>query len=164
MDTEDRQDGLPSQSRPDPELQSREEAMWENLLKDFADEQRHKEYLGFCIKNNLMLAGSKRYGAYAEDKEAYPIELRRLARQKQQQLASILFLRPRVDPSLKRSGSPFGSLSGFEVGGLFAMVILLFVGFIWGGWALLLVPFSIAGLVIYFAQKARHAKEKFEDN
>lgn len=79
---------------PDPETAQREQELWDELLKDFASDELQNQYLGFVIKNNLLVQGSKRYGAFIQDQENNSIEMRRIAHLNQQKITKILFFVP----------------------------------------------------------------------
>lgn len=142
--------------RPDPEAAAAEEEAWGRLLDDFDNDALHKQYMGLCIRNGLLLQASRRYGAYAEDKENNPVDRRRIARRNQEQMAGILFLKPK-DAGLRpsREGA-FGTLSYLELFGLLAGVLVGVAGLIFGGWLLFLMPLAVivVGGILYSKIKA----------
>lgn len=122
MDEKQIQELLSPQPRdPDAQVVARETELWGLVVDDMTDEDRHKQYVGFVLKNNLLKQASRRYGAVIEDKERFSIDARRLARQYQQSIVKILFLNPKEKPEPSR-------LSRLELLLLFTAAILMMGG------------------------------------
>ena len=148
---------------PDPALLAEEERLWNVLLESFEQEPPHNEYLGFCLRNNLLIPCSKRYGAFADD-PTRSIDQRRVARLHQQRIAKILFMVP-DQPRTAGSEPP----SKIELVGVFAGVLAVLIGFGWGladpKRAVIAIPLGAMALVAlgyYLYRKIKTASEKFE--
>ncbi|HPQ67753.1 MAG TPA: hypothetical protein PKW95_01410 [bacterium] len=121
----------PTPSEPNPETLAQEEQLWQAVVADLANEELHKQYVGLILRNNLIKIGTRRYGTVIDDKEHYPIEARRIARQYQQSLVGVLFISPQARPDVKKSSS-------FE---MFMIIVAAFV--------------ALAGLVMYFVDTSK---------
>jgi len=153
----------PQPPKLNPQVLAAEEKLWGALLADLGNEQLHKDYVGFVLKNNLIKQATRRYGPVIEDKEKHSIEARRLARQYQKSLVDLLFFTPKHE-TIKRSTS----LEGFVI---FFVVILFFIGVstflvdVSNISAILifilrsLVPISLGALIIYFWIRFSKAKD-----
>lgn len=128
------------------EVEEKESQLWDELVEKFDDEERHKKYIKYCLENNLLGKAVKRYGGYADDKEKYPVELRRIARTKHEQLTSVIMIGTKVAAQPEKK-------SKFSVVDIFALVLVmvLFFGAIffesWGVFFLFLIAFG--GYLVY---------------
>lgn len=151
-----------SVSEPSQELKDKEQELWQSLVAHLAEENKHREYVGFVLKNNMVKTATRRYGEIIDDKDRFPVEERRLARKYQKNLVDILFFSPKKNERRKSS-----SLEGF--------VIFLAVVFMLGGLSAyfmdtekiapavvlilkLLLPLSAAFLGITFWMKFKKVK------
>ena len=85
----------PPPREPDAATLATEEQLWLKLKEKLADEARHRDYVGFALKNNLIKNALRRYGEIVDAKEQYPIEDRRLAKKYQKSLVDVMFFTPR---------------------------------------------------------------------
>ena len=144
---------------PAPEILAQEEAAWQKVIENLADEQAQKEYMGFCIKNNLITSATKRYGAVADAKDQYTIEQRRLARLKQQQLASIMFMSTAAAKSVPRD-SRYNFATCLEIAGVSLLALMIVVSLFLGTWGFLIIPMCASGLIIYVYLKVKQYKAR----
>ncbi len=108
-------------AEPDAQLKSTEEELWRKLLEDVDDEKRHREYVGFVLRNNLVKIGLRHYGEIVEAKDRYSIEARRLAKRYQKSLMDILFFTPRREERTKTSS--------LELLGIIIIALAMVTGF-----------------------------------
>lgn len=123
------------------ELEEKESKLWDELLEKFDDEERHKKYIRYCLENNLVSRAIKRYGGYASDKEKYPVELRRIAHIKHEQLTSVFV----IDTKVSLEAEKRSKFSAIDILAL-VLVMLLFFGAIffesWGLFFLFIMTFG----------------------
>ena len=150
--------------KPDPALVKEEEELWAKLMEDFDNDELHKGYVGFCLRNGLITSASRRYAAYSESQETYSLERRRKARYWSQQLAGILFAKPSSsEPGSHREGI-FGTLTYPEQLGIFFAVLLFLTGVFSGGWWLLLSLGAGGFLGYIFFVKINAVRGKIKKN
>ncbi|MDP8225476.1 MAG: hypothetical protein P9L99_19100 [Candidatus Lernaella stagnicola] len=157
----------PETPKADPELLAREEALWEALTADLGNEDLHKQYVGFVLKNNLLTTGSRRYGGVIDDKDEYSVDERRLARTYQQNLVRILFFDPREHDQTSK-------LTRLELLFLFVTTMLTMAGLFalfmdltgWSFVAILLMrlmfPLGLAVVVLFIWRRARTVTSAME--
>jgi len=141
------------------ERERQEEELWQKLLEKFDDEQRHKDYLRFCVEHNLIGTAIKRYDEYSNDKERYPVELRRIARIKHQQLLGVMMVDTRIKaPS--SSSKLFGTIGLIDILSVVLVLVLFFGSLFLESWIVGIL--SLVALGGYMAYKFHQAKSKLE--
>ncbi len=135
-----------------------EARLWEEVVEKFDDEQRHGKYLRFCVEKGLIGQAIKRYDEYSKDKERYPIELRRLAHMRHQQLMSLMMVQTRVGtPSSK---GRFRSISTIDILSLLLILFLFFGALLAQSWLFGLL--SLLAFGGYMAYKIGQVMKKLE--
>lgn len=124
----------------------KEAQLWNELVEKFDDEERHKKYIKYCLQNNLIGKAVKRYGEYADDKEKYPIELRRIAHTKHEQLTSVIMIGTKVGLETEKKAK----FSLVDILSL-VLVMLLFFGaiFLESWWVFFLFLITFGGFLAY---------------
>lgn len=133
-----------------------EAELWEKIVEDPEDAERHKEYVGHAIRSGLLKEASRRYGPMVDDSGSYSIEARRQARFYQKQIVNLMFMTPTVKKGKEKNPAIGYILAFFSV-----MAIL--VGFL----VLEFWYISLAGLfylVPYIYVKFKQAQKKSERN
>lgn len=129
-----------------------ETRLWDEVLEDTENPERHKKYFGHALRSGLLKEGSRRYGPLLEDKVKYSIETRRLARFYQKQIMNILFMKPMPDMPKKKNPT-LGYIFAF-----FSVMTILTGAFEPKLWYL--IPAGLFFLVPYIYIKFKQAKEK----
>jgi hypothetical protein len=129
----------------------KELALWDELVSDLENPERHKAYVGHVFRSGLLKEGSRRYLPLIEDKDAYSVEARRLARHYQRQIVNVMFMVPSQTASAKKNPT-LGYIATF-----IAVMVLITGLLVPKYWFLIFV--GIAFLVGYFVVKARQFKE-----
>ncbi|MBZ0274307.1 hypothetical protein K8I61_19890 [bacterium] len=127
-----------------------EEAEWARVLANPDDEEAHKAYFRFVVKNGLLSEGIKRYTPLIDAKDDYSIEARRRFRTYQQTIRNLLFMSaPRVEPPKGRRAEIYITLIlalTFIIGGFLVPTLRLGVFL---GMAI------IVGLIVYLIRQGR---------
>ena len=140
------------------ERRTREAKIWERVLEKFDDEQRHGEYLRFCVENDLIGQAIRRYDEYSHDKEKHPVEFRRIAHTKHQQLMSVMMVQVRAgDASSKKL---FRTISAIDILSLLLVLVLFFGALFLESW--LLGLFSLLAFGAYMAYKVFQVVRKLD--
>jgi hypothetical protein len=153
--------------KPSPALTAEEQTRWKALEEAFDDDALHKQYVGFCLRNSLLVQATRRYNDYAQDQNAHTVEQRRIARHWGQQLSNILFAKPARSSLKAHREGVFGTMSYPEQAGLLFGAILFVGGLMrMGGayWWLAIMSTAVgAGAIGWvFFRKIRDVREKIE--
>ena len=140
------------------ELEKIEAKLWDELVEKFDDEQKHKEYLKFCVQNDMIGRAIKRYSEYADAKDKYPLELRRKAHYKHQQLLNIMMIGTKTRAEASRK--PFRSISVLDALAIALILLLFFGSLLLESWLVGIT--SLIALGGYIAYKFMQAMRKLE--
>ncbi len=94
----------PDPSEDQQALLAIENDLWEAVLANPEEQEKHNVYFSFVTRNNLLKEGSRRYGAMIEAKDDYSIAARRQFREFQKNIVNLMFITgPREIPEQKRT-------------------------------------------------------------
>lgn len=152
----------PETPKPTPEIIEKADALWNAVKNNSQDMAAHNEYIGWCLRNNLLKHGIRNYGEMMED-QSLPIEHRRSARLGREKLIRVIAIPVQtVIEKDKASILWLGLLMPASLGLLFGLGMLFISAGSWRVFGGVLSFLSAALMVGYFLTKFESFKSVFK--